>query len=127
MTTGEVLCYVDTVCKNTCTRRQKLAWLWEIETRIRADRGILTEDGFPDGCREQNETAELTLRSPCHRVYPWYLMAMLDLRAGRREAYLREMRMAEAFLAQAGCHFRLTEPDGEAICEKEKRKKEKKG
>lgn len=121
MTVGEAIRYTDTIRKNDFSVPQKVAWLNQLEGRIQTELlGIDPEHLVLYEAGEDRDT-DLALRAPYHRVYPWYLMAMMDLRRGNEEGYANANAIVEAYLADLSQFYCLTGRLGGVISEERKK------
>lgn len=117
MTVGEAIRYTDTIRKNHFSARQKVAWLNQIEGRIQTEILGIGPGNLVLYETEQDRDTDLILRAPYYRIYPWYLMAMMDLLRGNGEGFANASAIVEAYVADFRRHYCLTGRFGGVVSE----------
>lgn len=85
MTIQDALLQIDEVKPNQMEKRQKIAWLTEVDGRIYHDIMLRHErdGGVPDTCPhydlETDERENLLCPDPYSGMYRWYMEAQIDL------------------------------------------------
>ncbi len=117
MTVGEAIRYTDTIRKNYFSARQKVAWLNQIEGRIQTEILGIDPGNLVLYETEQDRDTDLILRAPYYRIYPWYLMAMMDLLRGNGEGFANASAIVEAYVADFRRYYCLTGRFGGVVSE----------